>query len=886
VRRRRNPDDPALLARVKLKITKSRSRVDVRAYDGAQMVGGAMFVRAPWTAQRHEKNVLESLSTEVSKPYQRKGLASLIYRTLTAQGFTIHPSSSQTWQGQQLWEGGRWPGKREVYQKRYPSTWKEKVATLRDNPDDAVLLGRLKGRVRQQLKRKDGSVWCSVSAVDGREEVAHLTLTIRGGAGRANGVWVADALRRRGVASWLYDWASRKLGVAIAHSEHQTADGAAFTRGRRRNPDDQDLLRRLTVETDDDPRWARGKVDHYLEFRAFDGKLQAATANFRVRRKYLEAAEVIVNPAWRRRGLASWLYRYAERATGMKVKHSKDQTTDGKAFAKGRRRNPSPGILVSASRGAFSAEAGGCVLEGRYGRPSEVVAADDVHDTIPHALERLVLASRAPRVAYVTKVVCYESSQGQGTGTRLMAAALEKLRGMGIGTVFLNATPLESRAMMPALLRFYVRLGFREVAAAHDRSWVGMERVAGSGKASASGRRRNPGDPKALEDALVKKLGADGDSSVMRAWILTDGRIVDLDERDELGERDVRDEHGRVDELFPLAGYDEIRGVDDLVDVHRTFMRLTGAIRLADGERSSMIHLLTVPTPAQVTACGQIAATHRNMEQDGIEIYWEPADRFVEVRPISAGKVRRILEALPGEPKTRANPRRNPPADLDSSEVIGGECGVWALAAASGRSVPEIRRAYLAAGVDIWGEGGEATGTKMHQMRRVIRHLGLDDRIVSVGFDAIHRGPRASMAMAVKNRFVSGSDGETFPVPNQEMSTVLDHATVGQIVAKARKSGLAAIAITGEITSKIRRGGGQRWREIGGTMHAIGYSPSQGVFDSALPNLGVINDPDYKALLGDTKPTGWHWHAHGDVVPKPARKALFWLFLRPVDPRA
>ena len=32
MRRRRNPDDPALLARVKLKITKSRSRVDVRAY--------------------------------------------------------------------------------------------------------------------------------------------------------------------------------------------------------------------------------------------------------------------------------------------------------------------------------------------------------------------------------------------------------------------------------------------------------------------------------------------------------------------------------------------------------------------------------------------------------------------------------------------------------------------------------------------------------------------------------------------------------------------------------------------------------------------------------------------------------------------------------------
>ncbi len=111
----------------------------------------------------------------------------------------------------------------------------------------------------------------------------------------------------------------------------------------RRNPDDKELLARLTVETDDDPRAMRGKVDHYLEFRVFDEGRLAATATFRTKRKYMEAVEVIVNAPWRRRGVASWLYRYAQNRTGLIVKHSKDQTLDGRAFAKGRRRNPKMG---------------------------------------------------------------------------------------------------------------------------------------------------------------------------------------------------------------------------------------------------------------------------------------------------------------------------------------------------------------------------------------------------------------------------------------------------------------------------------------------------------------------------------------------------------------
>lgn len=116
----------------------------------------------------------------------------------------------------------------------------------------------------------------------------------------------------------------------------------------RRNPDDASLLSRLTVEVDDDPRAMRGKVDHYVEFRVFDGKEYAAVATFRVMRKYAEAVDVQVTQKYRRKGVASWLYRWVENKTGLIVKHSKDQTLDGRAFAKGRRGNPSQDLEIAS----------------------------------------------------------------------------------------------------------------------------------------------------------------------------------------------------------------------------------------------------------------------------------------------------------------------------------------------------------------------------------------------------------------------------------------------------------------------------------------------------------------------------------------------------------
>lgn len=507
---------------------------------------------------------------------------------------------------------------------------------------------------------------------------------------------------------------------------------------RRGNPDDQDLLRRLTVETDDDPRQMRGKVDSYLEFRAFDGRLLAATAIFRVRRKYIEAAEVVVNPAWRRKGVASWLYRYAERKTGMRIRHSKDQTTDGKAFARG--------------------------------------------------------------------------------------------------------------------------------------------------------RRRNPGEADALLEMLASQIGVSPYADVMRGWILPDGRILDLDVHEEDGGvLEHRHHDAALPKLFKHLGLGEF-GHDEAFE---TFMRLTGTIRLADGGRGAMLHLAKLPTAAQVTACGKVASAHRALDQDSIEIYWQPADRLLEVRPISAGKVRRILEALPGVPPASAplgKPRRNPPSDVDSLRALGDECAVWAISAATGRSVPDVRKAFLAAGHDIWKtKGGSGSGASMRQIRSAVRQLDWDHRIVGIGSaPTFGSGPREQFTAHQSDLFVRGRGrnqigADEFDVPARVKDDVTRNmgpaaavrevdgvTTIGMLVDQAKKDQLSLLAVT----VNVRRSRGA-YHFLG---HIVGYAPGRGLYDTAVRSKAAV------AKILDGRPseiiTGLDHAAHGDDVPQRMRHAVLWVFFK------
>ncbi len=117
----------------------------------------------------------------------------------------------------------------------------------------------------------------------------------------------------------------------------------------RKNPDDKGLMERLWFQDDSDPRWAAGKKGNFYEIRAYTSYANefVGSAKFKLGRAYLYPYSdgVYVTPEFRRKGAASRLYREAEKRTGRSVRHSSDRTTDGRAFVKGRRKNPSLIVL-------------------------------------------------------------------------------------------------------------------------------------------------------------------------------------------------------------------------------------------------------------------------------------------------------------------------------------------------------------------------------------------------------------------------------------------------------------------------------------------------------------------------------------------------------------
>ena len=106
---------------------------------------------------------------------------------------------------------------------------------------------------------------------------------------------------------------------------------------------DQDLLSRVELRFDDDPRFAFGRKKKYVQVKAYLDGEEVGQANFLVGRKYLYARRdregVYVVPELRRKGLASFMYDQAEMHWNRTVVHAprKHQTPEGQAFAKGRK---------------------------------------------------------------------------------------------------------------------------------------------------------------------------------------------------------------------------------------------------------------------------------------------------------------------------------------------------------------------------------------------------------------------------------------------------------------------------------------------------------------------------------------------------------------------
>lgn len=264
---------------------------------------------------------------------------------------------------------------------------------------------------------------------------------------------------------------------------------------------------------------------------------------------------------------------------------------------------------------------------------------------------------------------------------------------------------------------------------------------------------------------------------------------------------------------------------------------------------------------------------------------------FDERRQLSAADLERI-----GFPPFKAM-RPNPPKDIDSDEVLGGECAVWALAAASGRSVPDVRRAFMDAGIDIWTNDGLATGTSPDRIRRVMQKLDVEKKIAYIGYSYPMLTQKSKMAYfhtsrSYTSKFMHGKDPdqfakdqayeEGFKLPDGVTSGA-NRATVGQVLRLAKRDGVAALVITGRLrlyTRKFEKGPQGTTRHLGikGTTHIVGYSPASGVFDTAA-------QVPYDRAVERAKETGqWlkggDWHRHGQEIPDGSRPALLWVYFK------
>ena len=254
--------------------------------------------------------------------------------------------------------------------------------------------------------------------------------------------------------------------------------------------------------------------------------------------------------------------------------------------------------------------------------------------------------------------------------------------------------------------------------------------------------------------------------------------------------------------------------------------------------------------------------------------------------------------------------RRNPPTDIDSPDVLGGECVVWALAAATGKTVPEVRRACLDAGVDIWTDDGKAKGMMQAQLRLVMRKMDIERRIFSIGYAGMFSGDDRAMSMvgrAAWKRF-DETPGES-QLPKDFSFDAREKRTVANAVRMADKHGFAMIGMTSSIQRRrvlIRGAAGTRvdeYTSIDGSLqtrttrlagikfvgrtHMVGWSPKMGFYDTAVENPETRKaydadawDPkrDFGAPI--RKRTGLEWRSHGNNIPEPRRHLAFWCFFR------
>lgn len=150
-----------------------------------------------------------------------------------------------------------------------------------------------------------------------------------------------DEFKRRGLATYVYNYIEKDLKIKLAPSKYQTRDGKQFWQHRaskKSNPTDYSFLRLLKIEKrilnfSSDSTFAPPNSKDNIMYKyvvRLRGKTIAYAEIFE-NANYIEDVQ-IYDEKYRRKGLATYLYDYIERDLRRKLKPSPFLLKDGEKF--------------------------------------------------------------------------------------------------------------------------------------------------------------------------------------------------------------------------------------------------------------------------------------------------------------------------------------------------------------------------------------------------------------------------------------------------------------------------------------------------------------------------------------------------------------------------
>lgn len=135
---------------------------------------------------------------------------------------------------------------------------------------------------------------------------------------------VNSEFRRKGIATYVYDFIEKDLGIKVKPNKTQLDDGVAFWKNRlkKSNPTDQIFLSKIKIQ--------KSKTKYYIHYEALLNNLVIASADFFPQDN--SVSSVYVMQPYRRKGLASFMYNTIEKDQKVSLQPSQDLLPDGRRF--------------------------------------------------------------------------------------------------------------------------------------------------------------------------------------------------------------------------------------------------------------------------------------------------------------------------------------------------------------------------------------------------------------------------------------------------------------------------------------------------------------------------------------------------------------------------